>query len=239
MELRCSRAVCFFCLASECYGLSGVDAPESLHDWIPGLLEVWSLLTMTVGGLLLISGRLPKFNSSRRNFLRVSTTAAACAMPTAMFGAGIITRKDFQINEIDIKFPNLPKDLQGLRLLQISDIHLSAFYLRSDLARVVDASNGLKPDVILITGDLITSERDPLDTCLAELGRLRSGTGVWGCMGNHEMYAGVQSYTQFKAMEYDMDFLRYESRVITFGDSRLNVVGIDFQNWWDRNKNGR
>jgi len=200
------------------------------RDWIPGLISVWNLLTISAAILILVGHRLPHFNAERRKFLRIST-AAAFAVPTAVLGAGIVTRKDFQVNEVDIKIPDLPKDLRGLRLLQISDIHLGAFFSRKDLARVVDASNGLRPDLAFITGDLITTEEDPLDTCLLELSRLRSATGVWGCMGNHEMHARVQRYTKARARELGMDFLRFEQRSLKFGNSRLNLLGVDYQNW--------
>jgi predicted MPP superfamily phosphohydrolase len=223
-----------FCLFNEGLLLGGRQGQRSelLGEWMPGLVQVWCFFCIAVGTLLLLADRLPRFNASRRDFLRVST-AAACSVPAAVFGAGIVTRKDFRVNELDIQFPNLPPDLHGLRLLQISDIHMSAFFSRNDLARVVDACNELKPDLAFITGDLITAERDPLDECLVELGRLRSATGVWGCMGNHEMYAGVQTYTKAKAMEYDMDFLRYESRLLKFGKSHLNVIGMDYHDWED------
>jgi uncharacterized protein len=202
------------------------------NDWVPGLILIWNLFTMTTAVLFLTLGRVPNFKPERRQFLRVST-ATACAIPAVVFGGAIITRKDFKINEIDFMFPNLPKDLRGLRLLQISDIHIGAFFSCKDLARVVDASNGLKPDLTFITGDLITTAQDPLDACLLELSRLRSATGVWGCMGNHEMYAKAESYTKARAAELGMDFLRFERRTLSFGASRLNLLGIDFQHWWE------
>ena len=102
------------------------------------------------------------------------------------WASGIITRKDLTIREVALKFANLPKDLQGLRLVQLSDIHMSAFYTAADLERAVDAANGLRADLMFVTGDLITDRFDPLDQCLLELKRLRAASGIWGCMGNHE-----------------------------------------------------
>ena len=49
------------------------------------------------------------------------------AAPAVGLGVGIITRKDLHVREIAMKFPNLPKDLQGLRLVQLSDIHMGEF----------------------------------------------------------------------------------------------------------------
>jgi uncharacterized protein len=198
------------------------------HEAVAAALLLINIFFVAAAVLLAVFRRVPAFNKQRRRFLRVSSIAA-CAVPAAVIGTGIITRKDFQIIEQDIAFPNLPAGLDGLRLVQISDIHMSAFFSRSDLRRVVDAANGLRGDLLFVTGDLITSKRDPLDDCLTELARLRSGNGIYGCMGNHEAYAKCQTYTKRVAHRLGMDFLRYENRLLTFANSKLNLIGIDHQ----------
>ncbi|MBV8552373.1 MAG: metallophosphoesterase [Acidobacteriaceae bacterium] len=165
--------------------------------------------------------------TGRRELLKLA--AATCAAPAAALGFGIITRKDFRINEVELKFPSLPDDLSGLRMLQLSDIHLGEFYRPEDLARVVDASNHLRPDLAFITGDLITKKGDPLDRCLLELRRLRAGYGIWGCLGNHEQIAKAEAYAQARARELDIFFLRNEADPLIFGNSRLNLVGVDYE----------
>jgi hypothetical protein len=157
-------------------------------DWIPALLALWWLCLIWTAILMLLRERIPAFRSDRREFLK-RTTAVLCAAPVAVLATAVITRKNFHIKEINLKFPNLPKDLQGLRLLQVSDIHIGTFFTANDLARVADASNNLRADLAFITGDLITTRWDPLDRCLFELRRLRSMSGIWGCMGNHERFA--------------------------------------------------
>lgn len=193
---------------------------------------IWSLFCIGTALLLCIFKLLPRrkaqVDAGRRGFLKTST-AAACVIPAAVLGAAVITRKDFHVQEIDIAFPQLPADLNGLRLLQISDIHMGTFFSRTDLARVVDACNNLRPELGFITGDLITDQYDPLDDCLQELRRLKATSGVFGCMGNHEMYARCQRYTKRVAQEMGMDFLRYESRLLRFGTSKLNLMGVDYQ----------
>lgn len=189
---------------------------------------LWFITLILVEILLLLRDRIPPFHSERREVLR-RTTAALCAAPAVVFGFGIITRKEFLIKEIDVKLPQLPPDLNGRRLLLLSDIHMGTFYSAKDLARVVDESNNLRHDLAFVTGDLITTKWDPLDSCLAELKRLRSPNGVWGCMGNHELYAKVQSYTQAKAREMGMIFLRHQTAKLPFGNSRINLVGVDYQ----------
>jgi len=189
---------------------------------------LWWWLMAAIAIALFLRNRMPqKFQSERRAFLTASTTAL-CAAPAIALGAGVIFRKDFHINEIDISIPNLPKDLEGLRLLQLSDIHIGEFFSEQDVARVVDASNGLRADLVFITGDLITTKWDPLDRCLLQLARLRSASGLWGCLGNHELYSKVQNYTTAKARELGIRFLRREAVPLRFGNARINLVGVDY-----------
>jgi uncharacterized protein len=203
--------------------------PEAYRaDWIPAFISLWSICLIWVAVLMLLRDRVAVFRSDRREFLK-RTTAALCVAPAVVLTAGVITRKNFHIHEVNLKIPNLPKDLQGLRLLQLSDIHIGTFFTANDLARVVDESNNLRPDLAFITGDLITTRGDPLDRCLLELHRLHSTSGIWGCMGNHERFAKVQNYTQAKARELEMHFLRHEAASLKFGNHRINVVGVDYQ----------
>ena len=203
--------------------------------WISAAVLMWSLCLLVVAAVAFllksVRSNAPKPGpvDSKRLFLQASA-AAVCAAPAAAFGFGIITRKDFRINEVELKFPNLPNELHQLRILQLSDIHMGAFFSPADLTRVVDASNCLRPDIAFITGDLITTKYDPLDRCLLELRRLRTASGIWGCMGNHEYYSKVEAYTQARARELDMFFLRNEANPLKFGNARLNLVGIDYRN---------
>jgi predicted MPP superfamily phosphohydrolase len=168
------------------------------------------------------------FNPGRRRVLQASLGVLAAA-PAAALCTGIVIRKDLVVREVALKFPNLPEDLQGLRLVQLSDMHMGSFYSAADLARAVDAANGLRADLMLVTGDLITDRYDPLDRCLLELKRLRAASGIWGCLGNHEMQAHVQAYTTRKARDMGMRFLRQEVEVLQFGGAKLNLVGVDHQ----------
>ncbi len=196
--------------------------------WIEAAGAFWSVCAICVAAAIRLSDPPSGFRSDRREFLRKSTVAF-CAAPAAVVGLGVITRKDFQVNEIDVALPHLPKHLEGLRLLQISDIHIGNFFSAADVARVVDIGNNLRPDITFVTGDLITTASDPLDRCILELGRLRAPSGVWGCMGNHELYAKAQAYTQSKAREFGIQFLRHEAALLKFGGHKLNLVGVDYQ----------
>ncbi len=195
-----------------------------------GILMLWLWVIPPVAGAVWLWRRFPAkpFNAGRREVLRTSLMAVAAA-PALGLTTGIIIRKNLVVREVPFKFANLPKDLEGLRLVQLSDMHMGAFYSAGDLARAVDAANGLRADLMLVTGDLITGRYDPLDRCLLELKRLRAASGVWGCLGNHEMHAKVQNYTTQKAAAMGMRFLRQEAELLRFGGAKLNLVGVDHQ----------
>jgi predicted MPP superfamily phosphohydrolase len=164
----------------------------------------------------------------RRRLLNAAGNAVMAA-PLAFVGYGYVRRNDFHVRELDVPLADLPRDLDGLRILQLSDIHLSAFLSESELARVIDAALETKPHLAVITGDLISSRGDPLDACIRQLARVRADAGVFGCMGNHERYAKVEDYTQRAAGRHGIHFLRGEAQALRFGAATLNLAGVDHQ----------
>ncbi len=166
---------------------------------------------------------------SRRKLIRTAGTAAIVA-PFAAAGVGAISeRTAFHIKEIALPLPGLHPDLEGLRIGQLSDLHVSPWLSVADLGRAVDMLNELKPHLTFVTGDLITQVGDPLDETIRELSRLRADAGVLGCLGNHEWYTRCQNYTTAQAARYGMAFLRNQARLLRWGNGVLNVAGVDFQ----------
>jgi len=213
--------------------------PGVFFGWVRGAALIWALTSAPAWLVLqLLRSRQPRedtVDSTRRALLH-TLTGAAVAAPFALVGFGaIVERTDFQVTEVDVPIPGLHPDLVGLRLVQLSDIHLSPFLSEKEFARAVDAANELRPHLMFVTGDLISVHNDPLDACLRQIARLRSDAGILGCLGNHEVYAGVEDYATERAARLGIPFLRGESRQLRFGNARLNVVGIDYQrmSWHD------
>jgi predicted MPP superfamily phosphohydrolase len=209
---------------------------DSYRHWVRGrtlvwscaLTEIWCISMLGIAFAVELRNRIPGFSNSRRSFMRAST-AAICLTPAAVISFGILTRKNFVVNEVELKFPNLPRDLRSLRIVQVSDIHLGAFYSERDLVHVIDAANELRGDLAIMTGDLITSRGDPLDACLRQLKRLKNTSGIWACMGNHEHFAGLEDAAAIKGAKVGVNFLRWQSRSLKFGNNSLNLVGVDYQ----------
>jgi predicted MPP superfamily phosphohydrolase len=171
----------------------------------------------------------PEVDSTRRAVLRTAGMLAS-AIPGAVLGFGVfVERTAFRVREMDISIPGLHPDLDGLRLVQLSDIHLSPYLSETEFARVVDAANELRGHLVFVTGDLISMRGDPLDACLRQISRLRSDAGIIGCLGNHEVYAGTEEYTTTEGARLGIPFLRSQARQLRFGDASMNIAGVDYQ----------
>lgn len=153
----------------------------------------------------------------------------AIAAPFALEAFGtFVGRTDFHVRETDLHVAGLHPDLEGLRILQLSDVHLSPYLSVREFARVVDASNELRAHVALMTGDLISSLGDPMDACLEQLRRVRADTGMLGCLGNHERYTGTETYATQKGASLGIEFLRHQNKELRFGNAAINFGGVDY-----------
>ena len=138
-------------------------------------------------------------------------------------------RNRFQLSEVKIPIQGLPKDLDGLRIVQITDIHLSPFLSEREFARAIDMANETRAHLALVTGDLTSRRGDPVDACLRQLARLRADAGVLGCLGNHEIYAETSDYVAEQGERIGIDFLRSRARLLRFGAASINFAGVDYQ----------
>lgn len=207
--------------------------PGFFFGWFRGAALIWAFSSTPawlVYRLIRFHKPQPETVNPTRRALLHAVSSAAVAAPFAFVGFGaIIERTNFQVREVDIPIPDLHPDLVGLRLVQISDIHLSPFLSEAEFARAVDMANELRPSMMLITGDLISVHGDPLDACLRQIARLRSDAGTLGCLGNHEIYAGVEEYAVDEAARLGIPFLRQRARRLRFGNAQINIAGVDYQ----------
>jgi predicted MPP superfamily phosphohydrolase len=140
-----------------------------------------------------------------------------------------IQRFRLRLREQKIIIPSLPEGLNGMRLVQLTDIHLSPFLSERELAQAVSIANETRAHIALVTGDLISGPGDPLDACIARLAGLKSDLGIYGCLGNHERYVEAEEYAQLKGAEFGLHFLRGQAVKLQVGNAALNMVGVDYQ----------
>jgi predicted MPP superfamily phosphohydrolase len=207
--------------------------PPWWGGWGRGLIFVWAFLSVFLVAAILISRWWLQVQSghspARRAFLHTTQAALLCTPAIVTGYAVFIQRVDLSLRQQDLMFPDLPKDLDGLRLVQLSDIHLSPFLSERILARAVDMANETRAHLALVTGDLISTDRDPLDICLKQLSRLRADAGVFGCLGNHEIYANAEDYVEQQGARMGHRYLRQRAEALKFGQATLNLAGVDYQ----------
>lgn len=168
-------------------------------------------------------------NPSRRYFFQTATTVAG-ALPFlgALYGFAA-ERLHYVVHEVPVPIANLPSALEGLRIAQISDIHMSGYMTREQVRRAVDMVNELAPDLAVVTGDFITGAGDSLEDCVAEIARIRAALGTLGCNGNHEIYAGFEDLAQQLFARSGMRLLREENVQLVWRGTAFNVIGVDYQ----------
>jgi uncharacterized protein len=198
-------------------------------SWVQAAALGWALSFLALFIGLWIWRRAPRFDPGRRRWLKTAAGAAAAA-PVALGGYGaFVARTGLAANEMNLRLDGLPTDLDGLRLAQLTDIHLSPFLGVRELSRAVNMANEFRPHIALVTGDLITGPGGWLDECLHALARLKSTDGIYGCLGNHEGYVRVEDYCAARGRRLGIDFLRSEARSLAFGGAALNLAGVDYQ----------
>lgn len=147
-------------------------------------------------------------------------------------------RFNFKYEEIAIQMDDLPVDLNGLKIVQISDLHLGAFYHHNyKLVEVMDKINNIKPDLIINTGDFITfgwRESDGYDTILS---KAKSRYGNYAVLGNHDAGTYNPDFSEAEKGNNVLimnNFIRSSgytvlndsSTLIRIGDSELAIVGV-------------
>ncbi len=137
-------------------------------------------------------------NRDRRVFLK--GTAAALPLVTIATGGGGIARafQGTNVYLLPMKFPNLPAELDGLRILHLTDSHLGIYKMLDDFEEILTAAEPYHPDIILLTGD-IADDLTLLPDTLKMTVDMKPPYGTFASLGNHEYYRGVNEVYQIFA----------------------------------------
>ena len=162
---------------------------------------------------------------SRRTFLH-SAVVGVSGLALAGCVDGIVTRGDIEVTNTTINLPNLPDKWKGKTVTHLTDIHSSPFMGLSDLKRIVEKTNSLNSDVIVMTGDFVTSHRNEIGPFVEAMSELHAPLGVYASTGNHDYYTGVDLVS--RGMEdIGINVLRNACAKIEFDGSPLYLIGVD------------
>lgn len=162
----------------------------------------------------------------RRWLLTNSINAGIVGFGAALTGYGLFEAlRDPAVVEVTIPIDSLPPDLDGFRIIQITDLHVSQTLKRPFVQSVVDKVNALKPDLVTLTGDLVDGSVRELRDDVAPLVDMKAPYGCYFITGNHEYYSGVQQWVA-EAARLGFTVLLNEHRIIKRGEGRLLLAGV-------------
>jgi hypothetical protein len=184
-----------------------------------------------------IAGREP-FDYSRSRFLS-NMGLILGGIPFVSLTYGILRNPyRFKLYSQKVKIEGLPETLQGLRIVQISDIHSGSFLYRDPVTAAVDLINAQQPDLVFFTGDLVNNVASEMERFTDVFDKIQAKYGVFSILGNHDYGDYVswespekkaQNMEQLKKTHRQMGWqlLLNEHRMLNIKGENVAVIGVE------------
>jgi predicted MPP superfamily phosphohydrolase len=151
--------------------------------------------------------------------------AAVVGVVSLVFIAGMWHARRPLVVSVDVPIADLHQDLEGFRIVQLSDLHVGPTLKRDFVERIVEQANGLQPDVIALTGDVGDGYPSDVRDELAPLAALAATYGKFFVTGNHEYYWDAPGWVR-EVERLGFSALINAHRVVERGAARLVLAGV-------------
>jgi len=131
-----------------------------------------------------------------------------------------------EIEEVRIELKRLPQNLDGFKIVHLSDIHHSPFTDLQHIRNAVEIANDLEPDMSILTGDYVSHETEYIAPMAEVLGSLESEFGTYACLGNHDHWTDADLVTNMLKKE-GVNVLVNEGFRFTAKDASFWLCGVD------------
>ena len=192
----------------------------------------WLLVAAVQKAAVLAAALVPGGGASappdpeRRRLLIRSMSIGILAAAGSLTAYGLFeARRRPALVRISVPIATLHPDLEGIRIVQITDIHAGLTIGRDFIERVVEQANELHPDIIAFTGDLVDGSVAKLRDAVAPMAGLSAPLGKYFITGNHEYYSGAEPWVE-EARRLGFTVLLNEHRVIGRGGGSLLMAGV-------------
>lgn len=165
----------------------------------------------------------------RRDFLRESSRWGALVLTVGSFGRAAVDANDMRptVVRVDVPIRDLPPALEGVRIVQISDVHIGQIrHERHLIDEVVAAVNGLNADMIALTGDMTDGTVAQLRERLVPLMQMKAQYGRFFVTGNHEYYTEKAENWLAEWSRMGFTTLQNQHVVLNVNGSSLVVAGV-------------
>jgi predicted MPP superfamily phosphohydrolase len=130
-----------------------------------------------------------------------------------------------EIRELEAHLPRLPLGLDGLTLVQVSDLHVSSLLHEPRVEAVVEKINALTPDLVFFTGDLVDGPPAQRASSMGALRLLQAKYGVFACTGNHEYYSDYRAWMR-TLPHLGLNMLLNDHAVVSVNGEKLLIAGL-------------
>jgi len=168
----------------------------------------------------------------RRFWKRAGASLGALAPLAAGASYPVLEAKWIRVERRFITLPNLPSRFRGSTLAFLADLHHGPFVPLSYIRRVVDLTNGLKPDLIVLCGDYVSKSPRYIAPVWGELKRLEARSGRFAVLGNHDHWESAW-LSRNEMDRAGVELLDNRGAWVRRGDSRLRICGVG-DLWTDR-----
>jgi uncharacterized protein len=161
---------------------------------------------------------------ARREFLR-QAAAVLPAGAVAVGAAAMTGNEATQVVQVPLTFRDLPRALEGLRILHLSDLHLGLGRTAADLSVLLDGLRSDPPDLIVLTGD-VADKLDELEAGLELVTAFAPRLGVYAALGNHEYLNDIEQMLPAYRRS-SVRLLINETASVPVGEATLVISGVD------------
>jgi predicted MPP superfamily phosphohydrolase len=166
---------------------------------------------------------------TRRKALH-SITLGLASVPFIATAQGVLhTIYDVEVRKTEIVIPRLSSVFDGLKIVQISDIHTGSFFGVSYIEHVIEIIHQQSPDIIAITGDFVNFDPSEYERFVPLFRKLKATFGVFGSLGNHDHYMTKENHEYLISLikKSGIDVLINESRTIEKLGASITIAGTD------------
>lgn len=191
-------------------------------------MGAFAMLLIAVAGTdvlrLIIGAAMPGQNAALAVGQLQAAAVLALVIPALIIGYRT-ARGPARIERVKVPIANLPAALEGVRIAQISDIHIGPTLDRVFLERIAEQVNALNPDVIAVTGDLVDGSVAQLRSEMGALDKLRAPLGAYFVTGNHEYYSGGPQW-EAEVARHGITVLHNAHVVVERNGGKLVIAGV-------------
>lgn len=180
----------------------------------------------------------PVFLANRSEWMALLAVILILSIFTILTYGVIRNRHRYKVFTEEVSIPDLPKSLEGLRIVQISDIHSGSFTIKEPVERAIEIINAQNADLVFFTGDLVNSVAAEMEHFIDVFKNISAKFGVYSIVGNHDygdyirwenQEDKIQNFEQLKKIHNLMgwDLMLNENRLVDVNGEKIAVIGVE------------